>query len=638
MWKGEVYVNNDFKWLVEVFKDGLSLPKDPGYIIDEILPLNEYRTIDPEVDECGSAGYLIDEPITNVDKILDVAVDECGNIYLIEGTSNQIFLYNVQKKVVYPLKCLNKELNSFEKFKTPKKLFLTKNTLYITDDELVVAFARVNMQLMDISSINNLKEEVHFNGDNLPDEIDLSLLGIHKSGFTQGLDDNYYLITENAANRIVRLKYVYNRYILKMDMIKVFDSRDPTCVWHRLELNADIPVKTHIDIYYHISNDENLNYVEWKKLVTFQSDVNLYDVLIPKVQGRFLRIKMELVSTDEFETPTIRQFKVFFPRISYLRYLPAVYQEDETSKEFLERFLSLFETFMWKKEEHIDNISRYFDADSAPEEFLTWLGSWTSTVFDESWPLDKKRIFLKNAVKLYKKRGTKEGLEELLEIYTGNKPIIVENWQLYGVETNCQSPLKCNNNSKNISTINEENSSDLEDLFGKPAPFHFCVISIPYLYTIDSTSLDKLEEGPVPDKFKAELLKRDIQISDGAEISHLRDNEWVIEGKENFLIIDFDGSLKVYRKPLINVETLLKTFIRLIDREKPAHTTAGVVILQPWMYLGMHTYLGVNSFLSKNDMRLGTGSAINRDTVLTEKENSGQLNVKSRVEIDIKLS
>jgi len=61
-------VNTDFKWLVEVFKDGLSLPKDPGYIIDEMLPLNEYRTIYPEVDECGSTGYLIDEPITNVIK------------------------------------------------------------------------------------------------------------------------------------------------------------------------------------------------------------------------------------------------------------------------------------------------------------------------------------------------------------------------------------------------------------------------------------------------------------------------------------------------------------------------------------------------------------------------------------------
>lgn len=637
MWEGEIFVNTEFEWLVEVFKEGLSLETNPGYIIDEILPLNKYKLVDVTVDECGNSGYLINEQ-QDVNKIISIAVDECSNIYLLDGNSNQILLFNVQKKTINPLKCLNKKLKSIKKFKTLKTIVISSDTLYVADDELVVGFARVNGQLRSVNRISDLDEKVPMNTGKLPTEINLTQLGVKISGFTHGLDDNYYLIIDNnTGNDIVRLKFVENRYLPTRSTVKVFDSSKTDCKWHRLELNANIPEKTHVDVYYHISNDKKSDQnVTWTKLVTFQSGVDLYDVLIPNVPGKLIWIKMDLVSTDEYKTPIIKHLKVYFPRISYLRYLPAVYQEDELGKEFLEPFLSLFETFMWKKEEQINNISSYFDADSTPDEFLNWLGSWTSTIFDESWSLNKKRMFLKNAVKLYKKRGTKEGLEELLEIYTGNKPIIVENWQLYGDETNCQSPLKCKCNINNQNPVsNDENNSSL---FGKAAPFHFCVISIPYLFTIDSSGLNKLKEGPISDELKNQLLKKGIQISDGAEISFLRGNEWLIKDKENLLLLEFEASFKVYKKPLIDLETLLKTSMRLIDREKPAHTTAGVVILQPWTYLGMHTYLGVNSFLSKNEMRLGTGSAINRDTLLAEKENSGQLNFKSRVEIDTKLS
>jgi phage tail-like protein len=106
----------------------------------------------------------------------------------------------------------------------------------------------------------------------------------------------------------------------------------------------------------------------------------------------------------------------------YLNHLPSIYQEDE----LMGRFLMLFESFWAPVDGQIDNLALYFDPRLAPPEFLPWLASWISLVLDERWPEQKRRQLLCSAAALYRKRGTRQGLEEYLEIYTGEKPQIVE--------------------------------------------------------------------------------------------------------------------------------------------------------------------------------------------------------------------
>jgi phage tail-like protein len=106
----------------------------------------------------------------------------------------------------------------------------------------------------------------------------------------------------------------------------------------------------------------------------------------------------------------------------YLRYLPAIYQEDD----LMGRFLMLFGSFWKPLECQISDLWLYFDPRLTPSEFLPWLASWLSLVLDESWPEEKQRQLIRSAIFLYRKRGTKQGLEEFLTIYTGVKPQIVE--------------------------------------------------------------------------------------------------------------------------------------------------------------------------------------------------------------------
>ena len=105
-----------------------------------------------------------------------------------------------------------------------------------------------------------------------------------------------------------------------------------------------------------------------------------------------------------------------------LRYLPALYRKDE----LMGRFLMLFESFWTPIEGQIDALPLYFDPRFAPPEFLPWLASWLSLVLDEQWPLDQRRKLLRAAASLYRRRGTRRGLQEYLEIYTGQPARIIE--------------------------------------------------------------------------------------------------------------------------------------------------------------------------------------------------------------------
>ncbi len=127
---------------------------------------------------------------------------------------------------------------------------------------------------------------------------------------------------------------------------------------------------------------------------------------------------------------------------SYLEYLPAIFQEDP----FVGQFMLAFERILTgakdasaphpeqlSLEKYVDRLYTYFtpgeassDKDVAPAEFLPWLASWVALSLRDDWNEDIKRRFISNIVSLYRQRGTKQGLEQLLKLYTNEKVAIDE--------------------------------------------------------------------------------------------------------------------------------------------------------------------------------------------------------------------
>lgn len=107
----------------------------------------------------------------------------------------------------------------------------------------------------------------------------------------------------------------------------------------------------------------------------------------------------------------------------YLKYLPAIYTEQD---ELMGRFLMLFESFWRPIEQQIDLMPYVFDPKTVPQDLLPWLATWVDLSLNPQWPEEKRRRLLRQAVWLFRKRGTRIGLHDYLEIYTGQPPQIIE--------------------------------------------------------------------------------------------------------------------------------------------------------------------------------------------------------------------
>lgn len=106
----------------------------------------------------------------------------------------------------------------------------------------------------------------------------------------------------------------------------------------------------------------------------------------------------------------------------YLRFLPELYNYDD----FVNRFLMMFESFWKPISQQISQGENYYDPNLTPDSFLDWLASWVGMKIDETFPRERIRELIKNAIPFYHSRGTAESLRFFLEMYSGGKVEITE--------------------------------------------------------------------------------------------------------------------------------------------------------------------------------------------------------------------
>ena len=145
--------------------------------------------------------------------------------------------------------------------------------------------------------------------------------------------------------------------------------------------------------------------------------------------GRYLRLRITMVSNGA-ASPEIHAIKIYFPRQSYLQYLPANFQDDDQSRLFLDRFLSIFQTSFDAFDRRIDNMWRLFDPLSTPEAWYNWLAAWMALPIDPDWTWPQKRQVLKQAAAQNLVRGTVAGLQQSIQDYAGVQGNILEHYKL----------------------------------------------------------------------------------------------------------------------------------------------------------------------------------------------------------------
>ena len=102
--------------------------------------------------------------------------------------------------------------------------------------------------------------------------------------------------------------------------------------------------------------------------------------------------------------------------------LPAIYRDDP----LLARYLWAFEQVLTSLERQIGELASLFDPAETRDTFLPWLSSWVAFTLRADLTSSQQRAFLARIVPLYRRRGTKQNLQELLAIFTRGVPTVTE--------------------------------------------------------------------------------------------------------------------------------------------------------------------------------------------------------------------
>jgi phage tail-like protein len=223
------------------------------------------------------------------------------------------------------------------------------------------------------------------------------------------------------------------------------DSKTYKCIWHRVVLSGNVPsgAAVRVDTFTSESSKstaeiESLPEGRWATgLVDADTTCCEWDCMVLSTPGRYLWLRLTL-SGAGVQTPEIDRIRVYYPRSSSLKYLPPVYSADAVSADFLDRFLSIFDTMLGRISDRITYMARYFDPRSTPAnprnvggtDFLSYLGSWIGMTLQSNWPVERRRELVRKAHRLYALRGTSAGVKMAVELYTGVKPSILEMFRL----------------------------------------------------------------------------------------------------------------------------------------------------------------------------------------------------------------
>jgi phage tail-like protein len=156
--------------------------------------------------------------------------------------------------------------------------------------------------------------------------------------------------------------------------------------------------------------------------------VQRVDTAVRNLTGRYLGIRTQL-DGDRRSTPEIAALRVYASRFSYVgNYLPELYRENKfgpdadkagrsTHRDFLERFVNIFEAQLTRIEDRVANSYLLTRPESAPDDALDWLGGWIG-VDPAGYPPDRRRARLLAAPDLHRKRGSAPGIIQALDVAT----------------------------------------------------------------------------------------------------------------------------------------------------------------------------------------------------------------------------
>lgn len=212
---------------------------------------------------------------------------------------------------------------------------------------------------------------------------------------------------------------------------KILDSGINNCLWHKIKIDADLENNTWVKVYYCISGSSQD--IDWNSAqvmtAVFSNQKTLLiqntDENYEEIRGRYLHLKIQLGRGLVKQNLLLREIRFYYQNNSYINYLPEFYQNDLKRKNFLERFLAIFEDSFKEQDELISNVHLYLDPEIASDDFLSWLSKWVNLDLYDLLG-ERNSEFILKAADFYSQKGTLNSLSELITFLTGKECAITE--------------------------------------------------------------------------------------------------------------------------------------------------------------------------------------------------------------------
>ncbi|MFT7520219.1 MAG: phage tail-like protein [Kiritimatiellia bacterium] len=94
------------------------------------------------------------------------------------------------------------------------------------------------------------------------------------------------------------------------------------------------------------------------------------------------------------------------------------YTEIEIDDDPMRRFLFIFQHLQTRLTDRVDQLTELIDPLMCDARFLPWLASWVGFELDGSLPVHQQRELVRRAIRLYRTRGTRRGIEEMVRVLT----------------------------------------------------------------------------------------------------------------------------------------------------------------------------------------------------------------------------
>lgn len=268
----------------------------------------------------------------------------------------------------------------------------------------------------------------------LPDGLTARLVAVGSEAYAHAGGGDWHQLAGQAPfyQRIATITY------------PALDGKDPTCTWDRIFLDAAIPSGTGLTIETAVSGEEQpagrLDWVTqpapclrpdgaeqpgWAPFSAAEQsagNTGTWETFLQHARGRYLHIRLTLAGTGR-RSPLIRAIRAAYPRTSVLvEGLPAVYQDDATAADLLDRYLANPTGTLVDLARRVTDVRVYMDPYTVPAEYLDWLATWLGVIFQASWDARRRRLFLAYAMQLFAYRGTVPGMVWALRLALEPRP------------------------------------------------------------------------------------------------------------------------------------------------------------------------------------------------------------------------